>query len=303
MLQLWWQAMRPRTLVLAIAGTGLGLLLAAAHGEFWWLTAVLTVLTAVLLQVLSNLANDYGDSRHGVDSKGRVGPTRAVQSGRVTLSVMLRAVALSAVLAAAAGLFLVRLALGPAGWILIGVFLVLGALAVWAAIAYTATARPYGYWGLGDLMVFVFFGPVAVLGSYFLQAHALDAWSILPAAAAGLLAVGVLNINNLRDLEGDRAAGKLTVPVRLGLRRGRIYHTGLVGGALLLGLLAAVLDWRSGWQLLFLLVLPLFAAHVRTVWQRNGADLDPLLRQMALGALAFSLLFGIGNLLAGQSPV
>lgn len=294
--------MRPRTLVLAVAGTGLGLLLAASHGSFWWLTAVLTVLTAVLLQVLSNLANDYGDSRHGVDSRGRVGPTRAVQSGRVSLSVMLRAVALSAFLAAVAGLFLVRLALGPAGWIFIGVFVLLGALAVWAAIAYTATERPYGYYGLGDLMVFVFFGPVAVLGSYFLQAHTLDAWSLLPAAAAGLLAVGVLNVNNLRDLEGDRAAGKLTVPVRLGLRRGRIYHAILVGGAMLLGLVAALLDWRSAWQLLFLLVLPLLVAHVRAVFQRNGAELDPLLKQMALGALAFSLLFGIGNLLAGQSP-
>ena len=294
-LQLWWQAMRPRTLVLAVAGTGLGLLLAASHGHFWWLTAALTVVTAVLLQVLSNLANDYGDSRHGVDGKGRVGPARAVQSGRVSLAEMLRAVALSALLAGVSGLALVRLALGPAGWFWIAGFLMLGALAVWAAIAYTATDRPYGYVGLGDLMVFVFFGPVAAVGSYFMQTHVVDAWTFLPASAAGLLAVGVLNVNNMRDLQGDRAAGKLTVPVRLGLQRARVYHAVLLGGALLLGVIAVALDWRSAWQLLFLLVLPLFMAHLRAVWQLEGAQLDPLLKQMALGALAFSLLFGIGQ--------
>lgn len=298
-LSLWWQAMRPRTLVLAVAGTGLGLLLAAGDGSFRWLTALLTVLTAVLLQVLSNLANDYGDSRHGADSAGRVGPERAVQSGRVSRQTMLRAMLLSAFLAGAAGLLLVRLALGPAGWFWAGLFLLLGLLAIWAAIAYTATDRPYGYHGLGDVMVFVFFGLVAVVGSHFLQTLAFDAWILLPASAAGLLAVAVLNVNNLRDLDSDRSAGKRTVPVRLGLKWARIYHLLLLDGALLLALIAALLDWRSWWQLLFLLVVPLFVAHGQALLEREGAELDPLLKQMALGALAFSLLFGLGNLLAG----
>ncbi len=298
MIQLWWQAMRPRTLLLALGGTGLGLLLAASAGHFNWLTALLTVSTAVLLQVLSNLANDYGDSRHGVDGSGRVGPQRAVQSGRVTLAEMLRAVVFSAALTAVSGLLLVRLALGPAGWWLVAGFLLLGAAAVWAAIAYTATDRPYGYVGLGDLFVFVFFGLVAVLGSYFMQTVSLEAWLLLPAAACGLLAVAVLNINNMRDLAGDRAAGKLTVPVRLGLRGARVYHTLLNAGALALGVSAVLLRSGSLWQLLFLLVTPLMLRHLVAVWQREGARLDPLLKQMALTALLFSLLFGLGQLAA-----
>lgn len=296
MIQLWWQAMRPRTLLLAVAGTGLGLLLAAAAGHFNWLTALLTVVVAIMLQVLSNLANDYGDSRHGVDGADRVGPQRAVQSGRVTLAVMLRAVVFSAAVAAVSGLVLVRLALGPAGWWLVAGFIVLGAAAVWAAIAYTATDRPYGYEGLGDLFVFVFFGLVAVLGTYFLQAVSLDAWLLLPAAACGFLAVAVLNINNMRDLDGDRAAGKLTVPVRLGPRGARVYHTLLNAGALTLGVVAVLLRSGSLWQLLFLLVTPLMFRHLAAVWQREGARLDPLLKQMALITLLFSLLFGLGQL-------
>lgn len=296
--QLWLAAVRPRTLVLAVAGTGLGLLLAAADGQFDWRVALLTVITAVLLQVLSNLANDYGDSLHGADGDSRIGPLRAVQSGRVSLQQMLRAVLFSLLLTGAAGLALVLLALGSSGLWLAGGFLLLGALAAWAAWAYTAAPRPYGYYGLGDLMVFVFFGLTAVLGSHFLQTRQLDAWLLLPASAAGLLAVAVLNINNLRDLQSDRAAGKRTVPVRLGLVAGRQYHALLVLLPLLLGSVAVALRWSGPVQLLFLLSAPLLLRHLQLVWRREGAALDPLLKQAALAALLFSLLFGLGQLLS-----
>ncbi len=293
---LWVQALRPRTLVLALAGVSLGQFLAATGGHFAWLTCLLTLLTAVLLQVLSNLANDYGDSLHGVDDARRVGPQRAVQSGRVSLRQMFGAVVLSALLAGVAGLALILLALGGQGLLLALAFLLLGALAIWAAYAYTATARPYGYVGLGDVMVFTFFGPVAVVGSHYLQVGRLDALVLLPAAACGLLAVAVLNINNMRDLAGDRLAGKLTVPVRLGLPGARVYHTLLLGGAAILALLFVLLDWHSPWQLLFLLSLPLLAGHLAAVRRGSGAELDPLLKQMALATLLFCLLLGVGQL-------
>lgn len=296
-LRVWLGAVRPRTLVLALAGISMGLLLAAAAGYLNPVTALLTLVTAVLLQVLSNLANDYGDTIHGADTAARVGPERAVQAGHVTPRQMLRAVLLSAVLAAVAGLLLVRLSFGAGGLLLALLFLLLGAAAIWAAWAYTGSARPYGYAGLGDVMVFVFFGPVSVLGSYFLQAGTLPAWLLLPATSAGLLSVAVLNVNNMRDLAGDRLAGKLTIPVRAGLPAARTYHAALLGGAVTTALLAVVLNWQSGWQLLFLGAVPLLAAHLRAVRMTEGAGLDAQLRPLALGAFMFCLLYGLGWLL------
>lgn len=300
-LSLWFEAVRPRTLVLAVAGVVLGVLLAAARGPVQWRTAALTLLTAVLLQVLSNLANDYGDSVHGADDHNRVGPTRAVQSGRVGRRQMLAAVLLSAALAVVSGLALVWSAVATIGVPAAVVILALGAAAVWAAWAYTGSAKPYGYVGLGDAMVFLFFGLVAVLGTSYLQTGGFAALDALPAAAFGLLAAAVLNVNNLRDLAGDRAAGKLTVPVRLGARGGRAYHLALLAGAPTLALAAALLEWRSVWQLLVLVTLPALAALQRQVNAREGASLDPLLKRTALTALAFAVTLGVGWLLAGRA--
>lgn len=297
--QLWLAATRPRTLVLAVAGVALGTLLAAGDGRLRPITAVLTLLTAVLLQTLSNLANDYGDSVHGADDHTRVGPERAVQSGRVTRSQMLRAVLLSAALAASCGFALVFSAVPAIGTGAALVMLGLGAAAVWAAWAYTGSERPYGYLGLGDVMVFLFFGPVAVLGTYYLQAGTMPLLHTLPAAAFGALATAVLNVNNLRDLEGDRAAGKLTVPVRVGPRGGRLYHLALLASAPLLALVATLVQWRSPWQLLFILTAPALASLYRQVRARHGAELDPLLKRTALVALAFALAVGLGWVLSG----
>lgn len=295
-LQLWLGAVRPRTLLLAAASITLGLLLAAARGQFNWVTAALTLLTATLLQILSNLANDYGDTLHGADSASRAGPTRAVQSGRVTLQAMRRATLLSALLAALSGLLLVRLALGPAGLYWIVGFLLLGAAAIWSALAYTATARPYGYAGLGDVMVFVFFGPVAVAGSFFLQLHQLDPAVLLPGVASGLLAVGVLNVNNLRDLAGDRLAGKLTLPVRIGARAARAYHSLLLAAAVVAAGAFNLLRPASPWQWLFLLGTPLLLRNALGVWRLSGAQLDALLPQLAFATLLFTALLGVGQL-------
>ena len=292
----WISAFRPRTLPLALASILTGGFLAKATGHFNGAVVGLAALTTILLQILSNLANDYGDSQNGADSVHRQGPQRAVQSGAITPAEMKRAMWGFGTAALASGTALLLLALGFEGaWVLL-VFFVLGLSAIWAAVNYTAGSRPYGYAGLGDVSVFLFFGIVGVCGTYFLQAHRLPPAVLLPAAALGCFATAVLNVNNIRDIVSDKLAGKITVPVRLGPRRARGYHWAL----LLLGVAAAVayvlFNYHSPWQWLFVLSLPLFFFNGTQVWQRQDSmQLDPLLKQMALSTLVFTLLFGIGQ--------
>lgn len=295
----WLQAARPRTLALALAGIALGLFLAASRGELRWGPALLTLLTALLLQILSNLANDYGDSLHGADSTARRGPLRAVQSGAISAGAMRRGMIVTALLAMVSGLALLWLAFGAEALPLVLLFVLLGAAAVWAAVAYTASSNPYGYRGLGDLFVFIFFGLVAVAGTYFLQAQALPLEILLPATSCGLFSVAVLNVNNIRDIESDRRAGKFSIPVRLGARRARIYHWVLLLGGLAAALTYVLATYRSPWQFLFLLAAPLLVINGLAVWRaQRSEDLDPLLKQMSLTTLVFVILFGVGQLLA-----
>lgn len=295
----WLSAMRPRTLPLALACILMGTSLAAAHGSFSWAVAILCFVTAGLLQILSNLANDYGDSLHGADSAQRLGPARAVQSGLVTSSQMLRAMVVVAALALLSGLMLLWLAFRDATIGSAAVFVVLGGAATAAAVTYTAGKLPYGYVGLGDLAVLVFFGWVGVLGSYYVQAVGLAPWLWLPATACGLLAVAVLNVNNIRDLNSDRAAGKRSVPVRLGLERARIYHWLLLSLPLILSVAYVVLTEGGWWEYLFLLATPLLIRNGLAVGRTADLpSLNPWLKQMSLTALIFAVLFSVGQLLS-----
>jgi 1,4-dihydroxy-2-naphthoate octaprenyltransferase len=294
----WISAFRPRTLPLALASILTGGFLAKATGHFDGPVVALAALTTILLQILSNLANDYGDSQNGADSVHREGPQRAVQSGAITPAKMKRAMWGFGAAALVSGIALLLLALGFAGvWVLL-TFFVLGLSAIWAAVNYTAGSNPYGYAGLGDVSVFLFFGIVGVCGTYFLQAHTLPLAVLLPAAALGCFATAVLNVNNIRDIRSDKLAGKITVPVRLGPQHARRYHWLL----LVLGVGAAVvyvaLNYHSPWQWLFVLSLPLFIFNGRQVWARQDSLLiDPLLKQMALSTLVFTLLFGLGQVI------
>ena len=294
--------MRPRTLPLALASIIMGTGLAAADGLFDWVVALLCVLTAILLQILSNLANDYGDSFHGADRVERKGPKRAVQSGLVTAAEMRRAIILTSVAAMVAGVALLWFAFGRDAFSLTIIFVLLGAAAIGAAITYTAGKMPYGYAGLGDIAVLIFFGWVGVIGSYFLQTIRFSWVLLLPATACGLLAVAVLNVNNIRDMESDRLAGKNSMPVRLGLPRARLYHWFLLISATLLVVVYCLLNSDSLWQYLFLLALPLLL--------RNGlainrvielSTLNPWLKQMSLASLVFVALFTIGQVLAAYA--
>lgn len=295
MTKAWIQAFRLRTLPLSLACIGMAGFLAAAEGKFNGLLFTLCCLTTILLQILSNLANDYGDSINGADHAGRKGPQRAVQSGAITATQMRSAVVLFAFLSLACGLFLLWTAIGP-NWKALTLFLGLGLLSIAAAIGYTVGKKPYGYIGLGDISVLLFFGLVGVMGSYYLFTQQVTWKEMLPALSCGLFSIAVLNVNNIRDIESDKAAGKYSIPVRLGKEKAVIYHWFLLVAGLLSSVVYTVLNYQSPWQFLFLATVPLLVRNGIAVGKNPSDQLDPFLKQMALSALIFVVLFGLGLL-------
>ena len=295
-LQDWISAMRLRTLALAVACVLMGSILAGFYHHFDWGVFIFSLLTTICLQILSNLANDYGDSIHGADSDDRKGPSRAVQSGRISREGMKKAVILFSALSLVFGLTLLLLA--PVRSLGFWVLLALGMISVAAAINYTIGKKPYGYRGYGDIAVFLFFGLLAVLGTYYLHTDRLNWEVLLPAGATGALAVAVLNVNNIRDIESDIKAGKRSLPVRWGRKNAVWYHYGLLLIAVGLTSLFVWWNFQSRSQWLFVLAIPLFVRNALEVSrQHDPQKLDPYLKQMALSTLLFVLLFGIGHLL------
>jgi len=294
----WIEAARPRTLPLALSSILMGCFLAASHGRFNWPIAILAILTTTFLQILSNFANDYGDTVNGKDTDARQGPKRTVQKGEITIEAMRKAIIIFSGLALISGVWLLYEALKEATWQTFVVFLGIGVLAIVAAITYTAGKRPYGYEGLGDLSVLIFFGWIGVLGSYYLHTQSIDWYLLLPASSCGLFAVGVLNINNIRDITSDTLTGKRSIPVRIGRQKAVIYHWLLLGGGMLCSVLFLYLGDHTKFQWLFVLSFPLFIRNGLAVSKlQNPSDLDPYLKQMALSTLLYVLLFGIGYLM------
>ena len=294
----WLSAARPRTLPLALASILMGGFLAASTGAFRWDVFGLAALTTVFLQILSNFANDYGDTVNGVDTAERTVAVRAVQSGRITARQMRRAIVLFSALSLASGSGLLAVAFRDGSWRDVFVFLSLGLLAIGAAITYTVGRKPYGYLGLGDLSVLLFFGWVGVLGTFYLHTRQFDPLLLLPATACGLLAVGVLNVNNIRDIENDRRNGKNSIPVRLGKARASTYHWALLLGGFACAVAYVLLRYESAWQWLFVVSLPLLVRIGLGVSRgQRPAEIDPYLKQMALTTLLFVVAFGVGQLL------
>tara|TARA_A100000171_G_scaffold42407_1_gene43802 strand:+ start:973 stop:1866 length:894 start_codon:yes stop_codon:yes gene_type:complete len=294
----WVKAFRLRTLPLALASIGMGAFLAAAAGKFNSGVFALCALTTILLQVLSNLANDYGDSVHGADGARRTGPSRAVQSGVISLKAMRNAIILFSALSLLSGIGLIYLAFGWSPQVF-GFFLGLGVLAILAAITYTAGYKPYGYMGLGDISVLIFFGLVGVMGSAYLYEQELKWEYLLPAISTGLFSVGVLNVNNIRDIESDKEAGKISIPVRIGRTKAVVYHWFLLGTGFVLGLTYVLMNYTSYWQLIIVLALPGLIKNAKAVKQHTeSSKLDPFLKQMALTTLLYVVLFGVGQLIA-----
>lgn len=285
---IWLWAARPRTLPLAASAITLGYGLAVMNGKAVLPVFLLALATALLLQILSNLGNDYGDAVAGTDTRERLGPPRMTASGLTTPERMFRAVILTAALALTSGLALVLLA-AWGNWPLLAFFLALGAACVAAAILYTVGERPYGYTGLGDFMAGLFFGPVAVWGSAVLCGSPVVPNLFLPGLAAGFCSAMVLNVNNMRDIETDRKNGKMTVAARLGLTRATRYH------ATLFCLVAAC--WAAFWLAHnpahlpgLVLLLPLGrSAFLAVTRPRDAACLNRQLKNTVLGSAFLGL--------------
>ncbi len=288
---IWLDAARPKTLPLALVSILTGSVLAYSTHQFSLVVALLAFVTATLLQILSNLANDYGDAVKGTDNANRLGPIRAIQSGSVTQKDMKQAMIINVVLTIVSGLALVMYALESLQSIL--AFIGLGILAITAAIAYTVGNKPYGYVGLGDISVFIFFGLLGVAGTYFLHTGIVAPLLILPAIGCGLLAVAVLNINNMRDIENDEVCGKRTVAVRLGQKRAKQYHFALLAGAVVAFAAYLIHQPSPIWiSLPFLLSLLVTFKHGRAVWlAEKPAHIAPMMPVIVKCSMVTNLLF------------
>ena len=296
--RIWIKAFRLRTLPLALSATILGSFLAYAQGKFVWGVLVFGSLTTLFLQILSNLANDYGDAQKGTDNPNRLGPLRVTQTGLVTKKQMRWMIFIFTMLSLVCGSILIFSGLKDTGSGLYILFFILGLTAIFAAIKYTIGKKPYGYIGFGDIMVFVYFGILGVAGTYFLHTMAFQLSILLPASSIGLFSVGVLNLNNLRDRENDKASGKLTLVVRMGLNWAKVYHVSLLFVAFLLSLIYTIGHFKSPWQFMFMLALPLVVSDVRTVWNNTvPVELNTELKRLAINTLLFSISFGAGLIL------
>lgn len=294
----WIGAFRLRTLPLSMASIILGSLLAYYTGKIDWWVFALALLTTLSLQILSNLANDYGDSKNGIDNTTRVGPQRTVQSGLIPSHKMKAMVIGFILLSLASGSALVFIGTNGENFLMTLGFLLLGLIAVASAVKYTVGKNPYGYRGLGDLFVFIFFGLAGVAGTFYLHTNTLPSDIFLPATSIGLLSVGVLNLNNMRDQVSDKNSGKRTMVVILGSHKAKVYHIALLAGAILSGMIFSFMHFHTPYQFLFLITLPFLIMNIREVLHNTiPKELDPELRKLAVATLIYAFSFGIGYLI------
>ena len=289
----WLEALRLRTLPLSLSGILLGSLIAFAQGFTDYFIFILAMLTTVTFQILSNLANDLGDSLKGTDNEERVGPMRSVQSGIISVKEMKNAVIVTAMISLVLSIALIYFGTRNMPTQMIWFYGALAILCILAAITYTIGKRAYGYSGFGDLMVFVFFGIVSVLGVYSLYTKFFDILIVLPAAGIGLLSVAVLNLNNMRDIHNDAKSGKNTLVVKMGGNIAKMYHAFLILGSLTFLILFV---YSSGKQMAYLGLLPgiILLIHLRAVMKiSNPKEFDPHLKIVALSTFGIALITGL----------
>lgn len=293
-LKTWISAFRLRTLPLSISGAVVGSSYAYFSGFFDILIFIFIILTTLSFQILSNLANDYGDGIKGTDNNSRIGPERALQSGAISPKQMKNAIIINAILSAILALLLTYMAFGVSQLFNSLIFIVLGAISIYAAITYTVGKSAYGYRALGDLMVFLFFGWLSVMGTYFLFAKDLDSMLLIPATAIGCLSAAVLNLNNMRDLETDLKSNKITLAGYLGMKSSKIYHFALILSAIVLMLIFQFsISYSKIMYLSWIAFLPLLF-HLKAVFFiKNPNDFDPHLKRVALSTFVLALLFAV----------
>ena len=292
----WIISLRLKTLPLSLCAILVGNALAYWQQQFDFWIMLLSIITASLLQILSNLANDYGDAVKGSDKYNIKAHTRGIQLGLITLKQLKIALIINIIFCILSGLCLLHLACNNRYELLS--FIILGLISIIAAITYTIGNKPYGYSGFGDISVLIFFGLIGVMGSYYLQTKSLTGAIMLPALGCGLLSVAVLNINNLRDIDSDRNCHKRTLVVLMGQTKARFYHLFLIMIAFILLVLFASHQLHTIWRWLFLITLPLFIYHIYAVFRFKVAkDAIPLLLQMVKLALFTNLLYCLGIIL------
>lgn len=297
----WIKAARLRTLPLSVSGIILGSACAyqavPSHSKFWLIFG-LCLLTTLFFQVLSNYANDYGDAVKGTDNDNRVGPQRAIQSGEITKAAMKKAIIITSVLGMISSVAVVYFSFGKESFIQAVIYLALAVACIGAAIKYTVGSSAYGYRGLGDVFVFVFFGLVSTLGSYYLYTHSLDLKVLFPAFAVGFLSTAVLNMNNMRDIENDAAMNKNTLVVKMGYQKAKTYHFFLIIASIILFNTYAIGNFTKWYQFAYVLALiPLFKNIGVVAKTINPRNLDPELKRIALTTFFISLLFSIAIIL------
>ncbi len=295
---LWISTMRLRTLPLSISGIVLASCLAEYNGYFEWRIGILAIFTTLSFQILSNLANDYGDGVKGTDNNDRIGPERAIQSGKISPEEMFNAIKINVLISIGLAFLLIFSAFGVKHFLLTLLFFILGIASVVGAIKYTVGNNAYGYRGLGDVFVFIFFGLVSVIGCYVLYAKTVDHVVFLPACTIGLLSTGVLNLNNMRDIISDEKSNKITLAVKIGIRYVKIYHYALIGVAIVLSALFGILYYTSPFNLIFIVAYIPLLMHLKTVSKNSDPKLlDPELKKLALTTVLLAILMGVGHLL------
>ncbi len=288
----WFNAARLRTLPLSISGIIVGTTLAHINGHTNGVIFILALITTVSFQITSNFANDYGDGVKGTDNEDRVGPKRALQSGLLSKEELKRGIFISVIINVILTFSLVYISFGIENLLYILLFLGLGAFSVWAAIKYTVGNSAYGYKGLGDVFVFLFFGLLGVLGAMFLYTKYITFLSVLPAITIGLLSVGVLNLNNLRDCVSDKKSNKNTLVVKIGFANGKKYHYLLLIISFLCMAFFVFLNFENWTNTICLLAFIPVAAHFLRISKINEpASLDPELKKLALSTFLLALLF------------
>ena len=296
-LKIWVQAARLRTLPLSVSGIIMGNALALSHNDFSFIIFLLSILTAIAFQIVSNFANDYGDGIKGTDNEQRIGPKRVLQQGLLTSKNLKRGILVSVLVSIILSIALIYESLGLDKLLFSVLFILLAIGAVAAAIKYTVGTNPYGYSGLGDLFVFIFFGWVSVIGSYFLQINSIDLSIVLFATSVGLLSVAVLNLNNMRDIENDLNSSKITLAVRLGGYKAKVYHFFLISIAIILffiGIGEQSLLIKTIYTLVF---VPLFLHLYRVFNLKEPKQFDPELKKLALTIFFISIVFFVTSYL------
>ena len=284
--------MRLRTLPLSLAGIIAGTALASTVSEPELPVIISLIFTTAFLQILSNLSNELGDTLHGTDTAERQGIHYSIQDGEMTIPQMKRLITVIAILCCISGLAMVLCSFKALLDIRSISLVVLGAAAIWAAMHYTLGDNPYGYRGLGDIFVFIFFGLVSVLGAAYVCSHTINPIWVLPAAAIGCWSIGVLNVNNIRDMKTD-AATRTTVALKLGLNNARVYQTALIVAGWSFMLIFSLITAVTCKQWIYFITIPLFALHLRGVWTREDRSLDPMLPMLVLTTFATAILFAI----------